>query len=212
MSDAILLQPSRRLLLVGGASMALSACSGLIGPSGDMQLYVLKPDVPKVTGPAVGWRLSVSRPEAPQSLDTNRIAISRSPTTMDYYANAVWTDRVTDLVQDWTVTAFERCGRIASVAEDTVGAHADYDLNVEIGDFQARYDAPDGPPVAVVRLHVKLLTKLRQNILGDYETVHETTASQNSIDAAVLAFDASFAAALGDLVNWTLRTAPAVPA
>jgi cholesterol transport system auxiliary component len=212
MSAAILPPLSRRFLLVGGASLALSACSSIIGPTPDMQLYVLKPQIPKKPGPAVNWRLTILKPEAAQSLDTNRISISRSPTTMDYYANAVWADRVTDLVQEGVETAFEDSGRISAVAEDSVGAEADYDLNIDVQNFEARYDTPDGAPTAVVRLHVKLVARLRHNILGDYETVHETPASQNSVDAAVLAFDQAFGAALADVVDWTLRAAPAIPA
>lgn len=212
MSDSTLLHPSRRILLVGGASLALSACSGIIGPQGDSKIYVLKPDVAKSAGPAVSWRLAISHPDAPQNLDTNRISISRTATTMDYYADAVWTDRLTDVVEQWLVTAFENSGRISSVAAESVGSHADYDLDVFISDFEARYDTPDGAPVAVVRIHAKLLAKQRQNILDDYETAHEAMASANSIDAAVLAFDQAFAAALGDIVDWTLKTAPPIPA
>jgi cholesterol transport system auxiliary component len=204
--------PSRRALLVGGTSLTLAACSGIIGPSGDMQLYVLKPALQKVAGPAVNWGLSIGRPDAPQSLDTNRISISRTPTTMDYYANAVWTDRITDLIRDLTVQAFEASGRIATVAAESDGARADYDLNVDVRNFEARYDTPDGAPVAVVRMHLKLITKRKQVIMGDYETAHEAQASVNSIDAAVMAFDQAFSAALADIVDWTLRTGVPVPA
>lgn len=211
MSDAPLLVPSRRrLLLLGGASLALSACGSIIGPTGDMQLYLLKPDMPKVPGPSVTWGLTIGRPDAPQSLDTNRISISRSATTMDYYAGAVWTDRLTDLIRDLTVQAFEASGRIGAVAADSAGARADYDLDIVVRDFQARYDTPDGAPTAVVRLHVKLVSKLKQIIQGDFEVVHEAQASQNTIDAAVLAFDQAFSAALADIIGWTLRTGHAV--
>ena len=210
MSDAII--TSRRLLLLGGAALTLSACSGIIGPAGDNTVYILKPTLQKSNGPAVRWGLVVSRPDADQTLDTNRISISRTPTTMDYYAAAVWSDRLTSVVQDLVVQAFETSGRIASVDSDSQGAHADYELDLQLRNFEARYDAPDGPPVAVVRIHAKLVTKLKQIILGDFETSHEVAASQNTIDAAVLAFDAAFSAALVDLVDWTLQKGPVVPA
>jgi cholesterol transport system auxiliary component len=210
MSNATTLNTSRRMLLLGGASLGLAACSGIIGPAGNMQIYVLKPSIGKLAGPQVNWRLTVLRPDSPQSLDTNRIAISRSPTTMDYYAAATWTDRLPPLVQDWAVQAFETSGRIGSVAADSAGARSDYDLDIDVRNFEARYDTPDGAPTAVVRIHAKLLTRVKQTIIDDYETVHEAPASQNSIDAAVLAFDQAFTGVLADLVNWTLKTAPAV--
>ncbi|HEY1708549.1 MAG TPA: ABC-type transport auxiliary lipoprotein family protein [Rhizomicrobium sp.] len=208
MSNATSLTPSRRLLLLGGASLGLAACSGIIGPVGDMQLYLLKPSLAKTPGRPVNWRLTVLRPDSPQSLDTNRIAISRSPTTMDYYAGAIWTDRLPPLVQDWVVQAFETSGRIGSVAADSAGARSDYDLDLDVRNFEARYDTPDGAPTAVVRIHAKLLTRLKQTIIDDYETGHEAPASANSIDAAVMAFDQAFGAVLADIVDWTLKTAP----
>jgi cholesterol transport system auxiliary component len=206
MSEVTAFHSTRRFLLLGAASFAVSACSGIIGPSGESQIYVLKPQFPKMSGPTVSWGLSIGRPDAPQTLDSNRISISRSPTTMDYYADAVWPDRLTDLIRDFAVAAFEASGRIPSVAADSVGAHADYELEMVVRNFEARYDTADGPPVAVVRFHAKLVTKLKQHIMGDFETAHEAQASVNSVDAAVLAFDQAFGAALAEVVEWTLRT------
>jgi cholesterol transport system auxiliary component len=202
----------RRFFLIGAGALTLSACGSLLGPTEDMQVYILRPDMPKRPGPAVTWRLAVLRPAATQNLDTNRISISRSPTTMDYYANAAWGDQLSGLLQKLTVQAFEASGRIASVAEDSVGAKTDYQLILDVRNFEARYDTPDGPPVAVVRIHAKLITQIRAVILGDFETAHEAPASANTIDAAVLAFDAAFGAALGEIVDWTLRTGQPVPA
>jgi cholesterol transport system auxiliary component len=204
--------PDRRLLVSGISALLLAACSNIIGPAGDMQLYRLKPEVPKTTGPNVSWRLEVDRPDAAQSLDSNRISISRSPTTMDYYANAVWTDRLTSLVQELLIQAFEDSGRIASVADGSVGARSDYELVLDIRNFEARYDTPDGAPVVVVRIHAKLLTKTRQVIVGDFESGHEAQASANSIDAAVLAFNQACGLVLSDIVGWTLRAGVPVPA
>jgi ABC-type uncharacterized transport system auxiliary subunit len=82
---------------------------------------------------------------------------------------------------------------------------------MEVRNFEARYDTPDAAPVGVVRLHAKLVSKLKQHILGDFETAHEAQASANSIDAAVLALDQALSAALDDVVEWTLRTGVALP-
>lgn len=211
MSDATIIRPTRRILLLGATSLALSACSGIIGPTGNNQIYVLKPELQKLPGPSVSWGLAIDRPDAPQTLDSNRISISRSLTTMDYYADAVWTDRLTDLIRDLSVQAFEASGRIPNVAADSVGAHSDYELQMDVRNFEARYDTPDGAPTAVVRIHAKLVSKLRQHIMGDFETAHEAQASVNSIDAAVLALDQAFGAVLAALVEWTLRTGVPIP-
>ncbi len=202
----------RRFLLVSAAALAASGCGSLIGPEEGQKIYVLRPPLQKMEGPHVTWRLAVPRPDAPDSLDSRRISISRTANTMDYYADAVWPDKLAAVVQDVVVEAFEQSDRIAAVAPDTIDARADYSLILTIRDFEARYDTLDGVPTGVVRMHAKLVSKLGSNILGDLETAHEAPATANSIDAAVLALDTAFGATLTELVEWTLRTGVHVPA
>ncbi len=74
------------VLVPGGAA----TCSSLIPGSGaPPQLYVLMrkttfpPDLPTVSR-----QLLVDTPVAPAEIDTTRVALTRSPTTIDYFANA----------------------------------------------------------------------------------------------------------------------------
>jgi cholesterol transport system auxiliary component len=82
----------------------------------------------------------VGAPDAPASLDTERIALSRTPNTMDYFANAAWSDRVPVLVQRLLIQTFDASNRIVAVDRDTTGLENDYVLQTEIRDFEARYD------------------------------------------------------------------------
>ncbi len=81
----------RRALLVAGVStIALSACSGIVGPPEAPPLYVLRPPVPPAGGgPRVGWQLSIMLPSAPDSLDTTRIVLQHPDATLDYYARTI---------------------------------------------------------------------------------------------------------------------------
>jgi len=196
---------SRRLLLAGVPGLALAGCSGLLGPSEAPKLYVLKPKLAVAGADAkVPWALSIASPDANAGLDSERIAIVRPPARLDYYADAAWSDRLPALLQDVLLEAFEASGRIDAVSRDTNGAHADYILAVDVRDFEARYDQPDGAPVAVVRLDVKLLSALKRDIVARFDAAEEVPATQNSVDAAVEALDAALTNALTKIVAWAL--------
>src|SRR5580692_9939622 len=94
------LKLDRRLFLLGASALALAGCSNLVGPGEAAQIYVLKPAIPATAaGAPVPWALSLLIPSATDALDTQRIALTRGDTTLDYYANAVWPDRLPLLVQ-----------------------------------------------------------------------------------------------------------------
>jgi cholesterol transport system auxiliary component len=196
---------SRRLLLAGVSGLALAGCGDLIGPTEAPRLYVLKPALPRASqGAKADWALSIALPDATAGLDSQRIAIMRPPAGMDYYANAAWPDRLSVLVQNSLLQAFEDCGRIDAVAPDSDGTHADYILATDLRDFEARYDQPDGVPVAVVRIGARLVGAVKRNIAGRFEAVEEVPATQNSVEAAVAALDEALARALVKIVAWAL--------
>src|SRR5215472_4049592 len=152
-SERALALNRRSLLAFGATSVALSACSlgNVLGPPNAPQLYVLKPTaVVSDPGPKVSWALAIDMPEAPQNLDSDRIAISRSANTQDYFANASWPDQLPAIIQGSLVSAFEASGRVDQVVRDTEGIRTDYLLKVDVRDFEARYEQPDGPPTALV--------------------------------------------------------------
>jgi cholesterol transport system auxiliary component len=196
---------SRRLLLAGVSGLALAGCGDLIGPTEAPRLYVLKPVLPRASqGVKVDWALSIALPDASAGLDSQRIAILRPPASLDYYADVAWPDHLPVLVQNALLQAFEDCGRIDAVAPDSDGTHADYMLASDLRDFEARFDRPDGVPVAVVRIGVRLVGAVTRNIAGRFEAAEEVPASQNSVDAAVAALDEALARALVKIVAWTM--------
>jgi len=200
---------NRRSAIAGAGVLLLAGCSILKGPA-IPQLYVLRPQLPSSAGPQVSWRLSIAAPDAVASLDTPRIALARSPTTMDYFANAAWTDRVPLLLQRQLIQAFDASGRIVSVDRDTSGLEADYVLQTEIRDFQARYDAPNGPPQIVIDIQAKLARMPQRQIATSINVTQQVPATANNLDSIVSAFNQAVGAAIGQIVTGTLTTpAPA---
>ena len=156
----------RREVLISAGALALSGCASIIPKPVTPQLYVLRPQMPAVMGMPVRWRLSVAAPDTAASLDTARIALTRSATTMDYFANAAWNERIPLLFQRLLIQSFDASGRILSVDRDTSGLENDYVLETDIRDFQARYETPDGAPQIVVGVQAKLVRMPQRQIVA----------------------------------------------
>jgi len=209
MMKAVFASLPRRSVLLGVAGVFASGCSSILPVPVVPQLYVLRPQGAPPTGPQVRWQLSVAAPDAAASLDTVRIALTRSPTTMDYFANAAWSDRVPLMVQRLLIQSFDASGRILSVDRDTAGLEADYLLETEIRDFQARYDTPDGAPEIEIGMQAKLVRMPQREIIGALNATQRARASANNLDAIVVAFNQAAGAAIAQIAAWTLSTPPA---
>jgi cholesterol transport system auxiliary component len=205
---------SRRFFVMAGASL-VSGCGSiqLIPQPMQPQLYVLRPQIPAPMGMPVHWRLSVGPPDAAASLDTARIALSRSPNTMDYFANAAWNDRVPLIVQRLLIQSFDASNRIVAVDRDTAGTENDYLLQTEIRDFQARYETPETAPQIVVSIQAKLTRMPQREIINSLNVTQQAQATANNLDSIVTAFNSAAGATIAQIAAWTLNAPPtAIPA
>lgn len=202
----------RRLFLIGVASFPLSACgSDLLGPPEAGPIYPLRPAFPApAVGEKVNWALSVLRPDVPGGLDSDRIALLQADGTMDYYAKATYPDRLPAMIQRAVIDGFESSGRVTAIARAQEALHADYNLLIEVKDFQAVYKSQDGAPEAVVTMSAKLNTARGRRIIGSLAVSKSITAPVNSTGAATQALSQALGQAVTDIVTWTLATAPAI--
>jgi cholesterol transport system auxiliary component len=159
-----------------------------------------------VDGVSLRKRLVIDMPTVSESLDTDRIALTRGRTGLDYYAGSIWTDRVPVLLQGLLVEAFENDGHIAEVGRDAGVLTPDYLLETEIRDFDARYTGADEhPPTAVVALLLSLIRMPDRQMIGQTLITDTSSASRNDLDVIVEAFDSAVGKALIRSVAWTLR-------
>jgi cholesterol transport system auxiliary component len=195
----------RRFLSLSGAAL-LAGCSEL-GGQRPPQLYMLPVGPGDADGlPAVSWQLVVSEPVAPESLDTARIALSRSPTRLDYFAQSAWSDRAPAMIQGLIIESFENSGKIVAVGRFASDLRPDYVLQTELRDFEARYDGPSAQvPKVYVRIEAKLVKMPGRDIIGNMIFTQETTPASNDLDSIVAGFDEALSKVLGSLVAWTLR-------
>jgi cholesterol transport system auxiliary component len=202
----------RRLFLIAGSSLALTACGSLdklLGPPDAPQIYALRPTLPAAQpGDKVSWALAILKPDASNSLDSSRIALAKSETQLDYYANATWPDRLPDLVQTALLAGFEASGRIDAVSRDDDALHSDYELSTDLRDFEARYAAPDGVPTVVVTIIAHMANARSRMIVANHTVKLTQAASANSVDAVVQAFDLVLAQAITEITQWALALPP----
>jgi cholesterol transport system auxiliary component len=203
------MQMGRRLFLLTVSSLVLAACGNILGPPDAPQMYALRPSMPPAQpGEKVGWALAILTPDASSSLDTSRIALAKSDTQLDYYANATWPDHLTDVVQTALLAGFEASGRIDSVSREEDALHADYELSTDLRDFEARYATPDGIPTVAVTIIAHMAESRSRKIVANLTVSLNEPASANSVDAVVQAFDVALAKAVAQITQWALALPP----
>ncbi len=196
-----------RAALVLPLAGALAACELAVPGQGPLpDLYRLTPQstfAPDL--PTVEWQLLLERPLTNASIDTTRIGLQRSSTSVEYYARANWSDRAPQMIQTLMVESFENSDRIVAVGRDSVALRADYILKSDLREFQAEYR--DGPNP---RVHVAIIARVvkmpRRSIIGSkkFETIIDAEA--DTMAAIIEAFDEALGKVLKRLVEWTLTT------
>src|SRR6202022_404087 len=118
--------------------LTLAGCSGLLGGGEPAHLYRL---TPKSTYPPNLPHRPVQflfdEPFAPAGLDKSRIALRRSPVSIDYFADSEWTDRAPLLVQTAILQSFENSRAVTAIDRESVGLRADLHLKTELRHFRA---------------------------------------------------------------------------
>lgn len=194
---------ARRAFLLA-VPAGLAACTGPLGGGSPPQLYTLTPvrEFPP-TLPRSTAQLLIEAPSAPGGLDSERIALKKSATSVDYFAGAAWTDRAPIVVQSLLVESFENTGKIAAIDRESLALRADFVLEPDLRDFTAIYSGSDMPAVRV-RIALKLVRLPEKQIVGLHTASADSPATENSVPAVVQAFDTALHQAIGDAVAWTL--------
>lgn len=197
----------RRAFGAASSLVALGSCS-LLFPTPAPKLYRLAPQIdhPPYRKRASG-QLVVSTPVALEGLDTERIALTRDRTTLDYFAGASWTDRAPVLLQGLMINAFEDSGQVTAVGRESSDISADYRLMTVLRDFQARYSGTGGSlPVVVVSMDAQLVRMTDRQVVGHLHAAREAPAVHNDVDSIVEAFDTAVSSVIAQIVGWTLQS------
>jgi len=194
---------ARRMFLLA-VPAGLAACTGPLGGGSPPQLYTLTPvkDFPPNLSRSTA-QLLIEAPSAPGGLDSERIALKKTATSVDYFAGAAWTDRAPIVVQSLLVESFENTGKIAAIDRESLALRADFVLEPDLRDFTAIYGGAVGPTVRV-RIGLKLVRLPEKQIVGLHTSSADATTPENSEPAVIEAFNTALHQVIGDAVAWTL--------
>lgn len=201
-----------RRALAPALLLAAAGCTRLLsGPAPNLYRVTaaggFPPDLPHVPG-----QLLIETPQTAGGLDTRRIALSRSPVSLDYFADSEWTDRVPLLIQGALVDSFENSGAVTVLGGESAGLRADFLLRSELRRFEADYASAAGPPVVHVAIVVRLVRLPEGEIIADALFAARAPARANTIPDIVVAFDAALGQVLKKIVLWTLSNPALSPA
>ena len=186
----------RHLLLAGGA--ALGGCGVIPKVNDPVPLYTLSAvSAFEQSLPKIDWQLVIGTPVASADLNTTRIALTRSPGVIEYFANGAWADYAPILLQGKLIESFE-ASKAVSVGRDAVGLRPDYVLHSDLRDFQAEYSGE--APTAHLRLSAKLVRMPDRRIVANILTEHKVPAAGNSLAEIVAAFDRAAGEAFEEVV------------
>lgn len=147
--------------------------------------------------------LLVDTVTATAGLNTTRIAIKPTATTLEYYAGATWLEVVPVMTHNLVVESFDNSGVIDALPQGAISARAPHVLNINVREFQAEYVDRSHPPKIRVRLDARLSTLPRRETIAT-ETFDITMQSPSADLAAVIGtFDQAFGSVVKDLIYWT---------
>jgi cholesterol transport system auxiliary component len=191
-------------------ALALAGCASLFVATPPGHLYRLSAESAYPSSlPHVSAQLLVDLPQAPAGIDTTRIALTRAPFSLDYYADSEWIDRVSALVQTALLASFENSKAITAIARESIGLRADFILKTEIRHFEAVSDGSSVPPTVWVAMTARLVGMPQREIIAQASFERRVPAAANDVPAVVAAFNAAADAVIKDIVVWTV-TNPAL--
>jgi cholesterol transport system auxiliary component len=199
-------------LSVTALTLAVAGCGGLLSNPETRRLY----QVTSVSRFAPGLRhseaeLTMGLVEAPAGLDTNRIALTRAPLSLDYYADIAWSDRAPAMVRTALLESTQNSGLFKAVGSDTFDLRSDYLLKTELRNFEAVYDSPGPSPTVTVVLGLTLVKLPGDAVVGQTVIRERQPAASNEIPDIVGAFNSALGKAQQEAVGWTAEHATLSP-
>jgi len=191
------------MALAAGLPLLVGACAGVVGQA-PRRFRLGDPTNVAADLPAVDWTLEVDLTVADPGIDTTRVArLAASGLELEYYADAEWPSKASDLVNTLLVESFVDSGKIPRVGDRNSGLRPDFTLKTVLRDFQADGAAT---PTVKVGMTASLIQMPRRAQAGAERFQRAVPAASGSIEDVVRAFDKALDGVLRDLVIWTLTT------
>ena len=188
-----------------GLVLALAGC-GIVPKKTEISIYDPQPRVQAdASWPQVDTQLVVLRPNAERLLNSPRIIVRPSPGELQVYKGAMWSQPTPDILQDAIVRTLEDSRKLAGVTRRGGGIAGDFDLAMDIRQFDADY-AGGASPSAVIEVSVSLIHNGDNRVVATHMFRHATPASSTAIVDVHHAFEQSLTGVTRDIAGWTLTS------
>jgi len=196
----------RKISIVLGA-LLLQACVSVLPKAAppSARYQVTDVSVADLGASTVSWTLAVEDPEATLAFDTAKIAISREPARIEYYAGGQWVDRAPRLFGAALVRSFENTGVIRGVGNRVTLPVSTYALQTDIRKLTIDQASGRSAEVAVFAR----LTNGRSKMYATRLFTATSPVSSDSADAAANALNAGLQSVQREIVAWTIAEADA---
>jgi cholesterol transport system auxiliary component len=197
-----------RTLAITAAALALSACVSVLPDAAPASARFQVTDVAyDVAATAqADWTLSIDEPSATRAYDTTKIALSREPAKIEYYAGGEWVDRAPRIFGTALLRSFENTGAIQGVGSRTSLPVSTYVLQTDIRRFGATHSGNDVR--ADIEIYVRL-TDARSRIYGSKIFKSSLPAARDNSEAAAKALNEGATSVQREIVAWTIEQANA---
>jgi cholesterol transport system auxiliary component len=185
-------------------AVMLSGCGTLLGISKSVDTFDLASATVKPREhPRRHVQLLIPTPTALKMFDGQNIVIRSGPSSIAYLSGAQWADRLSKIVQDKLLQAFEDTGRVGGVGTPGQGLAIDDQVVTEIRDFSI--DTSSGNN-AVVEIAAKVLDD-RNGTVRAARVFQASVPVEGKANADyVRALQSAFDKVTTEIVTWTLAT------
>jgi cholesterol transport system auxiliary component len=143
--------------------------------------------------------VAVREPVATLDLDTQRVLVRTGPGMLAYLSGAQWSDRLPTLVQTRLIETFQNANLFQSVSRASSNLAAQYDLQLDIRDFELDAQSRKG----VVDIAVKIVTAGGGRVVAAQIFRSEAPADGTSGPAATAALDRALNDVMAKIVAFT---------
>jgi len=147
--------------------------------------------------------LCIAQPQANGLLDSPRIAVSPTQSTLSAYPAVRWQSALPTLWQNYLIDAFQRDGRIASIVSDRQDLYADYILDTTIHTFNSAYHhGDDGAVQVTIVLDVHLSQRVSKRIVSSQRFTAQAPVAGEQVAAVVSSFGQASNVIAQQLTDW----------
>jgi cholesterol transport system auxiliary component len=193
-------------------ALLVGACTGgLRSSAAPEQIYVLHAAAAGPGTPLPGV-LAVPRPAVHPGLDTDRIALVRAGTELDYYAASRWGDSLPRVMEALVLQALQGGdGFATTLSAERAALRGDFELLLTVRRFEAEYAMGEAVPRAQVALDCVLVTGLPRRVLGRCDGMATVPAAANRMSEIVGALNLAAQRAMAEVRARAVALARAAP-